>query len=193
MPYPQPVQVIDFVVNINGQNVNLQEIPANANIADDVKTGMLITGSRDEMNTEVLTMKQKSEDVLKSVEYHQNFLRVCDQMLATLNPEFAAKQQQEQEISALKGQMSNMDKNMQEMSRNMADLIAQNQKLMEQLGVAETSKTLYFRNLILYILYPFLVFEVYVRLHCKHLCGRKMPFQCVFHRVECCDVFQFKF
>jgi hypothetical protein len=141
MPYPQPVQVIDFVVNINGQNVNLQEIPANANIADDVKTGMLITGSRDEMNTEVLTMKQKSEDVLKSVEYHQNFLRVCDQMLATLNPEFAAKQQQEQEISALKGQMSNMDKNMQEMSRNMADLIAQNQKLMEQLGVAETSKT----------------------------------------------------
>lgn len=61
----------------------------------------------------------------KSVEYHQNFLRVCDQMLATLNPEFAAKQQQEQEISALKGQMSNMDKNMQEMSRNMADLIAQ--------------------------------------------------------------------
>lgn len=33
-----------------------------------------------------------------------------------------------------------MDKNMQEMSRNMADLIAQNQKLMEQLGVVETSK-----------------------------------------------------
>ena len=87
MPYPQPVQVIDFVVNINGQNVNLQEIPANANIADD-----------------------------------------------------AAKQQQEQEISALKGQMSNMDKNMQEMSKNMADLIAQNQKLMEQLGVVEASK-----------------------------------------------------
>ena len=58
MPYPQPVQVIDFVVNINGQNVNLQEIPANANIADDIKTGMLITGSRDEMNTEVLIMKQ---------------------------------------------------------------------------------------------------------------------------------------
>lgn len=140
MPYPQPVQVIDFVVNINGQNVNLQEIPANANIADDIKTGMLITGSRDEMNTEVLTMKQKSEDVLKSVEYHQNFLRVCDQMLAMLNPEFAAKQQQEQEISALKGQMSNMDKNMQEMSKNMADLIAQNQKLMEQLGVVEASK-----------------------------------------------------
>ena len=30
---------------------------------------------------------------------------------------------------------------MQEMSRNMADLIEQNKKLMEQLGVVETSKT----------------------------------------------------
>lgn len=74
MPYPQPVQVIDFVVNINGQNVNLQEIPANANIADDIKTGMLITGSRDEMNTEVLTMKQKSEDVLKVWNIIRTFL-----------------------------------------------------------------------------------------------------------------------
>lgn len=101
---------------------------------------MLITGSRDGMNTEVLAMKRKSEDVLKSVEYHQDFLRVCDRMPAMLDPEFAARQQQEQEISALKGQMSNMDKNMQEMSKNMAGLIARNQKLMEQPGVVEASK-----------------------------------------------------
>lgn len=84
MPYPQPVQVIDFVVNINGQNVNLQEIPANANIADDVKTGMLITGSRDEMNTEVLTMKQKSEDVLKAWNIIRTFLGCVTRCLPRL-------------------------------------------------------------------------------------------------------------
>lgn len=134
MPYPQPVQVVDIVVSINGQNVNLYEFPANADIADDAKTGMLVTCSRDEMNTEVLTMKKQSEDVLKSVEYHQNFLMVCDQMLTILNPELAAKQRQEQEISSLKGQVS-------EMNKNMADLMDLNKRLMEQLGVAETSKT----------------------------------------------------
>lgn len=37
-------------------------------------------------------------------------------------------------------QILSSDKNMQEMSKNMADLIAQNQKLMEQLGVVEASK-----------------------------------------------------
>ena len=51
-----------------------------------------------------------------------------------LNPEFAEKQRQEQEISSLKGQMS-------EMSKNMSDLMELNKRLMEQLGVVETSKT----------------------------------------------------
>ena len=52
----------------------------------------------------------------------------------SLNPEFAEKQRQEQEISSLKGQMA-------EMSKNMSDLMDLNKRLMEQLGVAETSKT----------------------------------------------------
>ena len=54
-------------------------------------------------------------------------------MLTILNPEFAEKQRQEQEIASLKGQMS-------EMSKNMADLMEMNKRLMEQLGTKETSK-----------------------------------------------------
>ena len=54
-------------------------------------------------------------------------------MLTLLNPEFAEKQRQEQEIASLKGQMS-------EMSKNMADLMELNKRLMEQIGVTETSK-----------------------------------------------------
>ena len=78
-------------------------------------------------------MKQKSIDILNSVEYHQSVIDSCDKMLNTLNPEFAAKQQQDQEIATLKGQIADMGKNMTEMNRNMADLIAQNRKLMDQL------------------------------------------------------------
>lgn len=54
-------------------------------------------------------------------------------MLTLLNPEFAEKQRQEQEISSLKGQMA-------EMSKNMSDLMDLNKRLMEQLGVVEASK-----------------------------------------------------
>ena len=56
-------------------------------------------------------------------------------MLTMLNPEFAEKQRQEQEISSLKSQMADM-------SKNMSDLMALNRQLMEQLGLnTETSKT----------------------------------------------------
>ena len=49
-------------------------MPANLDIADDVKNGILVSASREEMNVEILTMKQKSEEILKSVEYHKKFL-----------------------------------------------------------------------------------------------------------------------
>lgn len=117
--YPQPTMVVDVVVNIGGQNVNLQELPANLDIADDPRTGMLVSASRDEMNAEVITMKQKSEEVLRSVEYHRNFLAACEQMLSVLNPEIAAKQQQEKELADIKEQL--------------ARVLAMNESLMKRL------------------------------------------------------------
>lgn len=121
--YPQPTMVVDVVVNIGGQNVNLQELPANQDIADDTRTGMLVSASRDEMNAEVITMKQKSEEVLRSVDYHRNFLAACDQMLSVLNPEIAAKQQQEKELADIKEQL--------------ARVLAMNENLMKRLGEKE--------------------------------------------------------
>lgn len=121
--YPQPTMVVDVVVNIGGQNVNLQELPANQDIADDTRTGMLVSASRDEMNAEVITMKQKSEEVLRSVEYHRNFLVACDQMLSVLNPEIAAKQQQEKELADIKEQL--------------ARVLAMNENLMKRLAEKE--------------------------------------------------------
>ena len=134
--YPQPIQVVDIVASVsNGDTVTITEMPANLDIADDVKNGILVSASREEMNVEILTMKQKSEEILKSVEYHKKFLSSCEQMLCALNPEVVAKQQQEKEILDLKSQMS-------EMSRNMADLMTLNKQLMEQFGLgSDTSKT----------------------------------------------------
>ena len=104
--YPQPTMVVDVVVNIGGQNVNIQELPANMDIADDSRTGMLVSASRDEMNAEIITMKQKSEEVLRSVDYHRNFLAACQQMLSVLNPEIAAKQRQDKELADIKEQLA---------------------------------------------------------------------------------------
>ncbi len=124
--YPQPTMVVDVVVNIGGQNVNLQELPANMDIADDTRTGMLVSASRDEMNAEIITMKQKSEDVLRSVDYHKNFLSACQQMLSMLNPEIAAKEQQDRELADIKKQL--------------ARVVAMNESLMKRLEEKEDTQ-----------------------------------------------------
>lgn len=131
---PQMEMVVDVVVCVNGQNTTFQNLPAGADIADFGQNGnIVISCSREAMNSEVSAIRQKSLDELNRRNYHENVIAGCDKILTILNPEFAEKQRQEQEITTLKGQMS-------EMSRSMADLMAMNKKLMEQLGASETSK-----------------------------------------------------
>ena len=133
-PSPQIEMVVDVVVCVNGQNTTFQNLPAGADIADFGQNGnIVISCSREAMNSEVSAIRQKSLDELNRRNYHENVIAGCDKILTVLNPEFAEKQRQEQEIATLKGQMS-------EMSRSMADLMAMNKKLMEQLSVSETSK-----------------------------------------------------
>ena len=130
----QMEMVVDVVVSINGQNTTFQNLPAGMDIADFVQNGNIVVScSRDAMNNEVASMKQKSIDILNSMDIHKSVIAGCDKMLTLLNQEFAEKQRQEQEIASLKGQMS-------EMSKNMADLMELNKRLMEQIGVTETSK-----------------------------------------------------
>lgn len=132
--FPQMEMVVDVVVSINGQNTNLQGLPAGQDIADFGHNGnIVVSSSRDAINNEISMMKQKSNDILGSVDFNRNVITACDKMLTDLNPEVADKQKQEQEISTLKGQM-------QEMSQNMAALMEMNKRLMEQLGVSETAK-----------------------------------------------------
>ena len=130
--FPPVEMVVDIVVNIGGQNTKLQGLPAGADIADFGNNGNIVVScSREAMNNEVAMMKQKSCDILNSVDYHKNVMTACDKMLNLLNPEFAAKQQHEAEISGLKRQVS-------EMSKSVSELMAMNKKLMEQLGVGNT-------------------------------------------------------
>lgn len=133
--FPQVEMVVDVVVNINGQNTNLQGLPAGLDIADFGPNGNIVVScSREAMNNEVMMMKQKSNDILGSIDYHQNVIAACDKMLTLLNPEVAEKQRQDKEISDLRGKM-------QEMSQSMASLMEMNKQLMAQLGVSETPKT----------------------------------------------------
>ena len=119
--FGQPQEmVVDLVIKLNDSTINMNSIPAQLDIADSYSNGenLVISDSRDAMNSEILSLKQKSIDLLNSVNYHKSLISSYEKLLSDFNPEMAEKQAQQQEISELRAQMN-------EMSRNMALLIEQ--------------------------------------------------------------------
>ena len=120
-------QVVDVVVGINGSNITLQSLPANLDVADQgtINGSLFITTSRDAMNSEINSMRQKSLDIINSIEHHKKVIQDCEILLQRLNPEFAEQKQQKQEIDMLKSQVSEMMNGMKEL---MAQLKKENSK-----------------------------------------------------------------
>lgn len=113
--FGQPQEmVVDLVIKLNESTVNMNLIPAQLDIADSYSNGenLVISDSRDAMNSELLSLKQKSIDVINSKPYHEGLVLSYDKILSDFNPEMAEKQAQQQEIMELKTQMSEMSKNM---------------------------------------------------------------------------------
>lgn len=119
--FGQPQEmIVDLVIKLNDVSINLNSIPANLDIADSYSNGesIVISDSRDAMNSEIISLKQKSLDILNSKQYHETLVKQYDKILSDFNPEMAEKQAQQQEIASLKSQI-------EEMSRNMALLVKQ--------------------------------------------------------------------
>ena len=102
--------VVDLVLKVNNVDTTYQKLPATADIADFGMSGVVISTSRDAMNAEVMSLKNKSIDAINSVDFHKGVIEGCDVILAGLNPEFAERQQQQAEINDLKAQMAELIK-----------------------------------------------------------------------------------
>ena len=110
--------VLDITVDIDGKSFNFQKIPANSEIAD-FGNNIVLTVGKDAMNSELLSMKQRSLDIINSVEYHQSIVQGCDEILQTLNPEIAEKQKQEQENRQLREEINSLKEMFQEFLKQM--------------------------------------------------------------------------
>lgn len=99
--------VLDITVEVDGKTTNFQKLPANSEIAD-FGNNIVIAISKDAMNSEVTSMRQRSLDILNSIEQHQSIINGCDEILKVLNPEIAEKQRQEQENKALREEINSL-------------------------------------------------------------------------------------
>lgn len=118
---------VDVTARINDQNITYQKLPANTDVADFAGNGnVVIACSRESMNSELQAMRQRSVDVVKSVDYHNGMIKAIDKIIQDLNPEEAEKLALQKEVTDLKGQMF-------QMSQSVNALLEQNRQLMEQI------------------------------------------------------------
>ena len=118
---------VDVTARVNDQNVTYQKLPANTDVADFAGNGnVVIACSRESMNIELQAMRQRSVDIIKSVDYHNGMIQAIDKIIQDLNPEEAEKLALQKEVTDLKGQML-------QMSQSVNALLEQNRQLMEQI------------------------------------------------------------
>lgn len=138
-PVPQlgaPTEyVVDVNITLNGAQQTFQKLPADKEIADfgEGFGNIVVTANRDAMNAEIASLKNKSEEHLKRVDEERQKIVAYDAILQQLNPEYAEKQRQEQEIATLKNQVASMAQT----NANLEQMVS---KLMEKLD-GDTKQT----------------------------------------------------
>lgn len=123
----QPEYVVDVTVSVNGATQQYQRLPASKEIADfgDGFGNIVVATSRDAMNNEIATLRNRSEDHIKRVDEEKQKIMAYESILQQLNPEYAEKQKQEAEIMSLKNQVAAMAQSNANLEQMMTQLLSQ--------------------------------------------------------------------
>lgn len=123
----QPEYVVDVTVTVNGATQQYQRLPANKEIADfgDGFGNIVVSTSRDAMNNEIATLRNRSEDHIKRVDEEKQKIIAYESILQQLNPEYAEKQKQEAEIMSLKNQVAAMAQSNANLEQMISQLLSE--------------------------------------------------------------------
>lgn len=123
----QPEYVVDVTVTVNGATQQYQRLPANKEIADfgDGYGNIVVSTSRDAMNNEIATLRNRSEDHLKRVDEERQKIIAYESILQQLNPEYAEKQKQEAEILSLRNQVAAVAQTNANLEKMMSQLLSE--------------------------------------------------------------------
>ncbi len=111
MQFGQPQELAaDIIVRVGNETINLKNLPAQMDTSDTFIDGenIVVSTSKEAMNTEVLSEKQKSINIINSKSFHEERITKLDEILSSLNPDFAEKQSQREEIAELKSQVGSL-------------------------------------------------------------------------------------
>ena len=100
----------DLSIKTDSGTFNFNGIPSELEVADTFCNGeaAVISLNRDAFSAEVLSIMQRSEDVLKSRTYHEGMIDTCKKTLEQLNPEYANQKQRDERLDSLEKKVDSM-------------------------------------------------------------------------------------
>ena len=119
--------VVDVVVKVGEEELKFEKLPSNLSIANFGNSGVVVSESKEAMNTEVEAMLRQSKQIIESIPYHEKVISSCDVMLRELNPSFKKEKEQEEKIGLLERKMSGMEGTLSDI-REMLNLALNNKK-----------------------------------------------------------------
>ena len=106
-----PETVVDIVANINGERREFKQVPSNNAIADFGPDTFVLSDTKDSLMNYVASMLQNSRNIVNSVDKHKSLITQYEKVLGELNPNVA----NDNAVKELRGQVENMQSQMQEM------------------------------------------------------------------------------
>lgn len=100
-------RMVDLTIEIEGRT-QTYSVPENSQIVN-TPDKMVISCEREGIIREVEAIKATKEERLKNREKDESDLKSCEEILATWNPEFAAKKEQEKRLSVMEDKIGNME------------------------------------------------------------------------------------
>ena len=100
----------DITIKTDSGTYNFTGIPSEFDVADTFCNGeaAVISLNRDAFSAEVLSIMQRSEDVLKSRPYHEDMIKICKDTLGQVNPEYADQKQRDVKLDTLEKKVDDL-------------------------------------------------------------------------------------
>ena len=92
--------------------MEFKKLPSSSSIADSGKGGVIVSDSKEVMNSEVESMLQSSQSILDRIDYHKKVVQNCNQILRVLNPRLAKEKERDDDISNLKNKIGGLEDKM---------------------------------------------------------------------------------
>lgn len=103
----QPKMEVLVRAKVDDKEGDFAHLPTDQSVHD--YGTMIVTDSREAMLSEVDSMKQRSQHILDTVDYHKEVVDACDGMFKTLNPNYAKERERDEAIDTLNERMSGIE------------------------------------------------------------------------------------